>query len=584
MASTLPSPPEELSAEQSLARERAILQYVVDNVPYCIFWKDQDSRYLGCNKNFAALNGSLDPRELVGKTDHDMAWREHAEDYRRFDRQTMDGGQPQLHQEEITHDDQGREMVILTSKVPLRNAANDVIGLLGIIVDITDRKRIETELQLAKELAERASRIKGEFLANMSHELRTPLTLVASPLESLLAGDAGPLPRAAIVQLERAQRNAQRLVGMVNDLLDFSRLEAGRQPVLPERTDVGPLAALIVHDAQPLALARGLRLDFEDQLGPGALQLDRGMFEKIVMNLLGNALKFTPSGGSVHVVLRRYGAEIELSVADTGIGVAPGDQQRIFERFAQADASTTRRFGGTGLGLALVKEFGELMGGSVGVESAVGKGSRFFVRLPLRPAAPAPSTRPLPLTDPHRWSSTQSSPSDTLPPDDDADADADGEQLPLVLLAEDNPEMRSHLRQLLVGRYRVIAVENGRIALEVARLELPDVILSDVMMPSLDGLTLVEIVKSDEALRHIPVVLLTARAGKAAAVAALEAGADDYIAKPFSPAELRARVRAAYRLGHAYRRMAALAQELASTKELLSSGPRSGKRSSGGLA
>jgi signal transduction histidine kinase/CheY-like chemotaxis protein len=469
-------------------------------------------------------------------------------------------------------------MVILTSKVPLRNAADDVIGLLGIIVDITDRKRIETELQLAKELAERASRIKGEFLANMSHELRTPLTLVASPLESLLAGDAGPLPRAAIVQLERAQRNAQRLVGMVNDLLDFSRLEAGKQPVLPERTDVGQLAALIVHDAEPLAMARGLQLGFDDQLGPGPLQLDRSMFEKILMNLLGNALKFTPGGGSVRVCLRRRDGDFELSVADTGIGIAPGDQQRIFERFQQADATTTRRFGGTGLGLALVKEFAELMGGSVGVESAVGQGARFFVRLPLRPAVLTPSAPALPVTDPRRWSSMQSIPGDTLPPD----ADIATEQQPSVLLVEDNPEMRSYLRQLLAGRYRVIAVENGRVALEVARLELPDVILSDVMMPGLDGLTLVEIVKSDEALRHIPVILLTARAGKDAVVSALEAGADDYISKPFSPAELRARVRAAYRLGHAYRRLAAMAEELARTKEQVSAAQRSSQRASSG--
>jgi PAS domain S-box-containing protein len=562
-----------------LARERAILQYVVDNVPYSIFWKDQDSRYLGCNKNFAALDGSFDPRQLVGKTDFDMAWRAHAEDYQRFDRQTMDLGQPQLHQEEITHDDQGREMVILTSKVPLRNDQGDVIGLLGIIVDITERKRIETELQLAKDLAERASRSKGEFLANMSHELRTPLTLVTSPLESLLAGDAGPLPRAAIVQLERAQRSAQRLVGMVNDLLDFSRLEAGKHPVSPERTCVGQLAALIVHDAEPLAMARGLELRFDDELGSASLQLDRGMFEKILMNLLGNALKFTPSGGSVRVSLRCHDSELELCVADTGIGIAPSDQQRIFERFAQADSTTTRRFGGTGLGLALVKEFGELMGGTVAVESAVGQGARFTVRLPLQPAAATPSTWPLPVTDPHRWSSMQSVPADTLPPD----MHNDTEQLPLVLLVEDNPEMRSYLRQLLTGRYRVLAVENGRVALDVARLERPDVILSDVMMPDLDGLTLVEIVKSDETLRHIPVILLTARAGKEAAVSALEAGADDYISKPFSPAELRARVRAAYRLGHAYRRMAAMAEELARTREQVASAQRSSKRASSGL-
>ncbi|MEY2937130.1 MAG: hypothetical protein RL033_7879 [Pseudomonadota bacterium] len=568
-----------LTPEQTLARERAILQYVVDNVPYCIFWKDKDSRYLGCNKNFAALDGRSNPRELVGKTDFDTAWRQHADSYRAFDRATMERGVPLLHQEEVTHDDKGREMYILTSKVPLRNDSGEVIGLLGIIVDITERKQIETELQRAKEEAERAARIKGEFLANISHELRTPLTLVASPLESLLAGDSGPLPAAAQLQLERAHRNALRLTGMVNDLLDFSRLEAGKQPILPEHTNVSQLSELIVVDAQPLATSRGLTLTFSSSLRDVGLSLDRSMFEKILMNLLGNALKFTHRGGRVEVELRLLGDSFELSVSDTGIGIALADQERIFERFQQADATATRQYGGTGLGLALVREFSQLMGGSAGVESEPGRGSRFFVRLPCRLATTTTATPPVPVPV-NRWSSMQGSSGDTLPPD----ADDGAEEQPSVLLVEDNAEMRSYLRQLLAGRYRVIAVENGQAALEVARQEQPDVILSDVMMPGLDGLSLVEILKSDEALRHIPVILLTARAGKDAAVSALEAGADDYICKPFSPSELRARVRAAYRLGDAYRRMAAMAEELARARELLSSGLPSEKRSTGGVA
>jgi CheY-like chemotaxis protein len=221
------------------------------------------------------------------------------------------------------------------------------------------------------------------------------------------------------------------------------------------------------------------------------------------------------------------------------------------------------------------------MGGSAEVESEEGKGASFCVRLPRQPSTQAVVTSPIPISVRQRWSSMQTAPGDTLPPD----AEDEEEQLPCVLLAEDNVEMRTYLRQLLAGRYRVIAVENGRAALDVARQESPDVILSDVMMPGIDGLTLVEIVKSDEALRHIPVILLTARTTKDSAVTALEAGADDYICKPFSPAELRARVRAAYRLGHAYRRMAAMAQELARARELLSSGqPSQTRNSSSGVA
>jgi PAS domain S-box-containing protein len=565
-----------LTPEQSLARERAILQYVVDNVPYCIFWKDIDSRYLGCNKNFAAMDGRADPSEMIGKTDYDTAWGIHAETYRSFDRETMARGVPLLNQEEVTRDDQGREMVILTSKVPLRNGAGDVIGLLGIIVDITERKRIETELSHAKEQAEQALRIKGEFLANMSHELRTPLTLVTSPLESLLAGDTGALPAGALAHIQRAHRNAIRLLGMVNELLDFSRLEAGKQEVLREQTELRQLTELLVDDAQPLASSRHLLLDFESRLVSPTLPVDRVLFEKVLLNLLGNALKFTPPGGSVRVELDEYRDEFELSVSDTGIGVAEASHTRIFERFQQADATTTRRYGGTGLGLALVKELTELMGGRVGLESEVGRGSRFFVRLPRHAATAVLQASTIPADEQRRWSSLGTPSSDTVPPDGVADL-----ALPGVLLVEDNLEMRAYLTQLLRGRYRVTAVENGKRALDVARQQRHDVILSDVMMPDLDGLSLVELVKSDEKLRHIPIVLLTARAGKDAAVSALEAGADDYIAKPFSPAELLARLRAAYRLGSTQRRIQALAEELQRTQlELAHCRREAGERAS----
>jgi PAS domain S-box-containing protein len=550
-----------------LARERAILQYVVDNVPYCIFWKDRDSRYLGCNKNFAALDGLADPREIVGKTDYDTAWRAHAEAYRRFDRETMDRGIPLLNQEEVTQDDKGRQMVILTSKVPLRNEAGDVIGLLGIIVDITQRKQIEQDLSKAKEQAELALRSKNAFLANISHELRTPLTLVRSPLESLLSGDSGDLSGAARAQVERAHRNALRLLGMVEDLLDFSRLEAGKQDVLREPTDVGGLCASIVDDAQSLAGARGLTLDFQSNLPQAVLLIDRGMLEKITLNLVGNALKFTPPGGAVTVSLGQSRGCLELGVADTGIGIDSSSHERVFERFAQVDPAATRRYGGMGLGLALVKEFAELMGGSVTLESELGKGARFLVRLPFVLDTPLPITSGGSLLTDRRLSSLGGSSGDTLPPDDDVEST--GEALPRVLLVEDNTDMRGHLTQLLRGRYRVSTAGDGKQALNMMRTESFDVVLSDVMMPELDGLSLVEIVKSDEQLRHLPIILITARSGKDALVSALEAGADDYIAKPFSPAELRARVRAAYRLGHAHRRMAQLEDELRVTQARL---------------
>jgi signal transduction histidine kinase/CheY-like chemotaxis protein len=480
----------------------------------------------------------------------------------------MDRGVALLNQEEVTHDDQGREMLILTSKVPLRNEAGDVIGLLGIIVDITQRKQTERDLERAKEQAERALRVKSDFLVNISHELRTPLTLVRGPLESLLAGDSGTLSGAVSSQIERAHRNALRLLGLVDDLLDFSRLEAGKQEVLREPTDVYDLVGQIVDDAQPLASARSLTLDFQSSLDHELVSVDRGMFEKVILNLLGNALEFTPPGGTVLVSLekeKKSGA-LELCVVDSGIGIDAAHHERVFERFQQLDPVAARRYGGMGLGLALVKEFTELMGGRVELQSQIGQGARFLVRLPIasEPRTLAAALPPSVLDRP--WSSLTSSSGDTLPP---GDVESAGEVLPRVLLVDDNPDMRSHLSQLLRGRYIVNTAENGKRALELMRTESPHVVVSDVMMPELDGLSVVEIAKSDGALCHIPIILLTARAGKDSLVAALETGADDYIAKPFSPAELRARVRAACRLGEAHRRLADLTEELQQTKRLL---------------
>jgi PAS domain S-box-containing protein len=569
VASTLPSPPEQLTPEQSLARERSILQYVVDNVPYCIFWKDRDSRYLGCNKNFAALDGHSDPRQMIGKTDYETAWRAHADDYRKFDRETMRRGIPLLDQEEATHDDKGREMTILTSKVPLRDESGQVIGLLGIIVDITQRKQIETELQRAKEQAEAAAEVQGQFIAKMSHELRTPLTLISSPLESLIAGDAGPLPGAVLMQLTRAHRSTMRLLGMVDDVLDFSRAEAGKQEALREMTGVSGIVAALVDDALPLARARGLKLEFHDGLAGQLLPVDGGMFEKILLNLVGNALKFTPPGGSVLVATEGTDAHFELSVTDTGMGIPVESHARVFEAFHQLDARTTRRHGGAGLGLSIVKSFVELMGGAVRLESEPGQGCRFVVTLP-RQAEVQRVARPstIPADAQHRWSSLGSG--DTIPPEV---IEPRGGDLPHVLVVEDNSELRAQLRQLLGGRYRVSAAENGKRALELLARELPDVIISDVMMPELDGLSLVEILKSDERWSHLPIILLTARTGQEALVSALEAGADDYIAKPFTAAELRARVRAAYRLGSTHQKLATLTAEL----ERLRARPRSGE-------
>jgi PAS domain S-box-containing protein len=568
---------ERTRVEAELRRERGVLRDVIDNIPYFVFWKDASSTYLGCNKRFA--EGALldSPAAIVGKTDHDLPWSpEEREHYRRVDREVIARGELVFEHEETQLQADGSQIILLTSKVPLRDEHGAVVGLLGIYADITQRKQLMRELRAAKEQAEAANRAKDEFLANISHELRTPLALVQGPLDTLAAGEAGPLAPTVRAQLERARRSGARLAALVNDLLDFAKLEAGRMTVRCRPLELGPLTEALCDEARALAETRGLALDFVPSPAPApAAQADISLYEKIVLNLVGNALKFTPPGGQVRVGVAEAsgGKGVELWVEDTGPGLSPEQQGRLFERFEQLDGSSTRGFEGTGLGLALVKQFAELMGGRAGVTSELGRGARFWVRLPRAVAwtdvevlrgGEARTRRGAALERAAGTSMVPPAPS-ILP----SVAPAAGEERPRLLLAEDNPEMRAYVAELLGARFEVIAVNNGVQALAAARAHRPDVIVSDVMMPQMDGLELARQLKADEALALTPLILLTARASEREAVSGLEGGADDYVAKPFHPAELRARIEAALRLRRVLRDASLLADELRQTHDLV---------------
>jgi signal transduction histidine kinase len=446
--------------------------------------------------------------------------------------------------------------------------ADETVEKLGMLINfvLDAARRALSELEERNAALAELDRMKSDFLANVSHELRTPLTLILGPLDSLLDSESLSLPAAACASLERMSRNALRLSALVDDLLEFSRLEAGKLQPCWQPVEVTALLRALVEDARAAAETRGLHLSFTAETEPGLIPLDRRLFEKIVLNLVGNALKFTPPGGRVEVSLRTIGDEIELAVADTGVGIPAEKLPLLFQRFQQVDATTTRKYEGTGLGLALVREFAELIGGRAGVESEPGQGSRFWVRVPRStehlpdlgvPAAlaaangdaqPLASRRLLQLSNGAPASAATAMPPDLL-------------GRPRLLIVEDNPDMRAYLTELLSPEYHVTAVENGCKALASVSTQIPDVILSDVMMPEMDGMELVTRLKRDPELREVPVILLTARAGSRAATAALDIGADDYVSKPFTAEELRARVRAAWRLRQMSRERAELLAE-----------------------
>jgi signal transduction histidine kinase len=388
---------------------------------------------------------------------------------------------------------------------------------------------------MARGLA-RIEEVKNSFVSNVSHELRTPLTLVLAPLESLLAGDSGPIPPAQLPLLQTMDNNARRLLQMVNGLLDFSKLQAGKMPVNLEPLDVVGLTESIARDFGPTLKRRGL--DFQARLDPArpTVLMDAYLYERILFNLLSNAAKFTLPGGGVQLSLDLSGGRLKLQVRDSGIGISEEDAGKLFQKFSQAEASSTRRFEGTGLGLALVKECAQLLGGDVSLQSAPGRGSVFTVDCPAAPAAaglPAPA---LPVR-------ARALPEQGLAPVERPAATGADLALPRVLVAEDNPELAAFISALLEPHAQVRILPDGAQALEEARRWLPDLVLSDVMMPAMDGVELTRRLKTGPDTAGIPVVLLTALTGREDLLRGWDAGADDYLFKPFHPRELQARVR-----------------------------------------
>ncbi|MGX7826402.1 SpoIIE family protein phosphatase [Actinokineospora sp. 24-640] len=421
-----------------------------------------------------------------------------------------------------------------------------------VAVGIASARSYQAQQRRADELAE-LDRAKTAFFSNISHEFRTPLSLITGPVDELrrLLGDADERVRE---ELEVIHRNGLRLVKLVNSLLDFSRIEAGRMRARYEPIDLAAVTAELASVFRSAVEKAGLEFRIDCPALAEPVHLDRGMWEKVILNLLSNALKFT-FDGSVRVSVRAADEHAEVVVADTGIGVSAEELPRLFERFHRVENTRSRSNEGSGIGLALVKELVGLHGGTITADSAEGVGTTFTIRLPLGTAhlpagslAPGGSGAGVSVTaEPYLQEALRWLPTDTAgSAQAGAPAFTSGPTVPArVLVADDNADMREYLSRLLVeAGYQVDTATDGQAALEAVRAAAPDLVASDVMMPRLDGLALVAALRADPRTASVPVLLLSARAGQEASIEGLQAGADDYLVKPFAAAEFLARVRA----------------------------------------
>ena len=444
---------------------------------------------------------------------------------------------------------------------------------------ISNTRAYEDERRRVAALAE-LDRAKTQFFSNVSHEFRTPLTLILGPVEDSLADAASPL---SAVQRERAlvvRRSALRLQKLVNTLLDFSRIEAGRAHARYVPTDLGLLTADLASSFRSAVERAGLALVVDSPSSAQAAFVDRDMWEKIVLNLLSNALKFTFEG-NITVRLRERDEAFVLDVVDTGVGIRSEHVDLVFERFRRVEGARSRTHEGTGIGLALAQELARLHGGAISLASEFGKGSTFTVTLPAGRAHLPVEHVEMDGASPHASPGAQSFVEEALRwlPGDDVEALPDLvlpddvaslASRPRVVLADDNADMRGYLRRLLAAQYDLEAVADGAAALDACRRLRPALLLSDLMMPGLDGVALVRALRGDPATRALPVMLLSARADPESRIEALNAGAQDYVHKPFHARELLARIAARIELS---RLEAALERERAALSDLFAQTP-----------
>ncbi len=451
------------------------------------------------------------------------------------------------------------------------------VGAVGShSMDSTRRRELRSRMKLEEmtaQLQESNTKLKSldelktQFFANVNHELRTPLTLMLAPLKAILESRMGRLSPTLKDAMETMQRNGYKLLKLINNLLDLSKFEEGKMRLKLKTIDLVEFIPSLLASVKPLADQKQLRLYFQHPPHPIDLILDPDQFEKVVFNLLSNALKFTNKGGKITIYIEERDRAVTMTVEDTGIGIPTTMLETIFDRFSQVDGSKSRAQEGTGIGLALAKEIVLVHKGSIRAESELGRGSRFIVEMRkgeehFDNEVLDRRSEDLPIGLRRRLTDTEEPRVQDIVTDyrrlqlvDLEKVDLDSGRVDqakihdaLILCIDDNPEVLKLMKMLLADEYDLELMTAAEKGLKFLREKSPDLVLCDVMMPGMDGHAFCKAVKGDESLKHIPIILVTARTGAEMLSEGIQAGADDYISKPFDSTELKARIRALLRI------------------------------------
>ena len=485
------------AAEASVRHSEAHLSGIFAQTGAGLAEAEMDGRIIAANGHYCALVGRAED-QLRGMYLRDIPHPDDAEANEAIFRRLLETGEPVTAEKRFVRGDGGTVWVANTMSV-IKGRRETI---LSVAIDISAQKRVEEDLQAARDAAEQANLAKSTFIANMSHELRTPLSAIIGYSEMLKeeVGDGDADPQALEADLGKIESNARHLLGLINDVLDLSKIESGKMEVFAEEFEIEPMVRDVAATIDSLILKKNNTLVLQIGDGLGSMQSDTTKIRQTLLNLLSNAAKFT-EGGTITLAAERDGAQIVFRVQDSGIGMTEEQLAKLFQRFTQADASTTRRFGGTGLGLSITKAFMTMLGGTIDVTSRVGHGSCFTVRLPL-----------------------------TLPEPSQEDGEPAAPASDSVLIIDDDPAQRDLMTRFLEREgFTAYTAASGSTGIELARKLRPRAILLDVTMPGIDGWTVLRALKADPYLADIPVIMVTFINDNGLSSAL---GAADHITKP----------------------------------------------------